>query len=100
MKATSVAKTEVVLDGRTIAIEIGPAPVVAPMVKEIIGQTMQTFASAHNAIDSWHLLTDVFSGMYSPGANIERSRYHEDFLECQQVLQSPPYRWTLKEYWM
>ncbi|KZL87895.1 polyketide synthase [Colletotrichum incanum] len=100
MKATSIAKAEGVLDDRTIAIEIGPAPFVAPMVKEIIGLNMQTFASAHKTMDSWQLLTDAFSSMYSSGANIEWNRYHEDFFECQQVLQLPSYCWTLKEYWI
>ncbi|GKT47439.1 non-reducing polyketide synthase pks27 [Colletotrichum spaethianum] len=100
MQAVSVANAEGVLDDRTIAVEIGPAPVVAPMVKEVIGTTMQTFASAHKTIDSWQLLTEAFSGMYLSGASIEWNRYHEDFPECQQVLQLPSYGWTLKEYWM
>ncbi|KAK0367507.1 beta-ketoacyl synthase, partial [Colletotrichum limetticola] len=100
MQAASVAKAEGILDERTIAIEIGPAPVVAPMVKEVVGSTMQTFASAHKTIDTWQLMTDAFSGMYAAGANVEWSRYHADFPECQQVLQLPSYGWTLKEYWM
>ncbi|GJD04827.1 betaketoacyl synthase [Colletotrichum higginsianum] len=100
MHAVSVAKAEGVLDERTIAIEIGPAPVVAPMVKEVVGSRMQTFASAHKTIDTWQLITEAFSGMYTAGANVEWSRYHADFPECQQVLQVPSYGWTLKEYWM
>lgn len=100
MDSVAAAVAEGVLDEKTIAVEIGPAPVVCRMVKDIVGPSMRTFASQGKNIDTWQLLTEALAGMYVAGANIAWNQYHADFPESHEVLQLPAYGWSLKEYWM
>ncbi|KAF7198010.1 Polyketide synthase CTB1 [Pseudocercospora fuligena] len=100
MTAVGVAAADGLLHEKMIAIEMGPSPVVSRMVKDIVGSSMQTFASIHKGMDTWQLLTEGLAAMYLAGANPDWSRYHEDFPQSHEVLQLPAYGWTLKEYWM
>ncbi|OLN84419.1 Conidial yellow pigment biosynthesis polyketide synthase 4 [Colletotrichum chlorophyti] len=100
MQAVSAAAAEGMLGNRTFAIEIGPAPIVAPMVREVVGTAMQTCASSHKTIDSWQLFSEALSRLYLAGVSVDWNNYHGDFPECQQVLPIPTYGWHLKEYWM
>ncbi|KAH9242504.1 hypothetical protein K456DRAFT_1820977 [Colletotrichum gloeosporioides 23] len=99
-EALNIAKSEDLINDKSIAVEIGPAPVVCRMVKDVVGPQMQVFASLHKGIDTWQLLVEALAGMYMAGVNIEWDKFHEDFPECHEVLQLPAYGWTLKEYWM
>ncbi|KAF2211538.1 hypothetical protein CERZMDRAFT_42949 [Cercospora zeae-maydis SCOH1-5] len=98
--ALQSAVEEGLLDKTTIGLEVGPAPVVTQLIKEAIGTTMQTFASISKDKDTWQLMTLALARIYLAGANVEWSRYHEDFPGAQKVLELPAYGWTLKNYWL
>ncbi|KAK1993700.1 beta-ketoacyl synthase [Colletotrichum falcatum] len=100
MQAVSTAATEGILGNHPFAIEIGPAPIVAPMVREVADTAVQTLASAHKTIDSWQLFSEALSRLYLAGVSVDWNNYHGDFPECQQVLSIPTYAWHLKEYWI
>ncbi|TEA14637.1 Non-reducing polyketide synthase pks27 [Colletotrichum sidae] len=100
LQAVAAASSEGLLGSRAVAIEIGPSPVVAPMVKEAAGSAMQTCASASKTTDPWQLFAEALTRLYLAGASPDWNRYHADFPECQQVLQIPTYAWNLREYWM
>ncbi|KXT08900.1 hypothetical protein AC579_8464 [Pseudocercospora musae] len=97
--AVGVAAADGLLHEKVIAIEMGPSPAVSRMAKDIVGSSMQTFASIHKGIDTWQLLTEGLACFYLAGANPDWSRYHEYFPQSHEVLQLPAYGWTLKEYW-
>ncbi|TKX25774.1 polyketide synthase [Elsinoe australis] len=97
--ALTVAKQEGLLDERMMGIEIGPAPVVCKMVKEVAGPAFQTFASMRQGDDSWKHLTLALSKFQAAGATIDWNAYNKDFESAQQVLQIPAYSWEYKEYW-
>ncbi|KAK3713685.1 Non-reducing polyketide synthase ctb1 [Vermiconidia calcicola] len=98
--ALRIAKGEGLFDGQCIALEIGPAQVVTPMIKEVVGSSAQTFAPLQRNKDTWKLLTHTLSQLYMSGAQVAWDRYHHSFPGCQQVLDLPVYGWSLKEYWM
>lgn len=100
LQALTHAKSADVLDAKTIGIEIGPAPVVTRMVKEVVGPSMQTFASVHKAMDTWQLLCEALCCIYLAGSAVNWGPYHVDFSMCHEVLQLPAYGWTLKDYWL
>lgn len=98
--ALAYAKKEGLLDGNIIGLEIGPAPVVTRMVKEVAGPSMFTFASMQKGQDTWKLMSQSMSQLYMLGVNLDWSRYHDDFPQCQQILELPAYGWNLKNYWI
>jgi acyl transferase domain-containing protein len=99
VRSLTAAKEQGLINDSVIAIEIGPAPIVSSVVKEVAGSAaMHTFASIRKGRDTWELLTQALSKMYSLGATIDWSRYHSDFAGCQQVLELPAYSWSLKNY--
>lgn len=98
--ALRIAKEEGLLDDKAIGVEIGPAPVVSRMVKEVAGPAFLTFASINQGEDTWKLLTQALANFHAACATIDWSRYHKDFLSCQQCLELPAYSWDLKPYWI
>lgn len=101
VRSLTAAKEQGLIDDSVMGVEIGPAPVVTAVIKDIAGSAgMQTFASVRNGKDTWELLSKALSRMYMMGADIAWSKYHQDFAGCQQVLELPAYGWNLKEYWM
>lgn len=100
LQALTNANSEGLIDTKTVGIEIGPAPVVTRMAKEVVGPSMQTFASLHKAMDTWQVLCEALVGIYTLGSTVNWDQYHNDFPMCHEVLQLPAYGWTLKEYWL
>ncbi|KAF4548432.1 Polyketide synthase CTB1-like protein [Elsinoe fawcettii] len=98
--ALTAAKDEGLLNDKMFGVEIGPAPVVAKMVKEVAGPGFQTFASMRQGDDSWKHIACALSKFYAGGANIDFNAYHKDFESAQRVLQIPAYSWEYKDYWM
>ncbi|KAH8841019.1 Type I Iterative PKS [Pyricularia oryzae] len=98
--AVTAAKAEGLVGERSIAVEIGPAPVVCRMVKEVIGAQMQTFTSLHRHSETWELLGKAAAAIHVAGLHLDWDKYHDDFPQYHQVLQLPTYAWTLKEYWI
>ncbi|KAI9694041.1 MAG: Type I Iterative PKS [Bathelium mastoideum] len=100
VEALKLAKEAGLVQEKMMGIEIGPAPVVVKMVKEVAGTSFQTFPSIQKGEDTWKLLTQALTKLYINGADIDWTAYHEDFESCQQCLDLPAYSWDLKEYWI
>ncbi|KAG8161359.1 hypothetical protein KVR01_009623 [Diaporthe batatas] len=100
LQALTNASSEGIIDEKTVGIEIGPAPVVTRMVKEVVGPSMQTYASVHKTMDTWQILCEALAGIYTLGSTFNWDQYHNDFAMCHEVLQLPAYGWTLKGYWL
>ncbi|KAF2230550.1 ketoacyl-synt-domain-containing protein [Viridothelium virens] len=100
LEALKLAKEEGLLEEKMIGVEIGSAPVVVKMIKEVAGSSFQTFASIQKGEDSWKLLSDALSKFYIKGVEVDWTAYHKDFESCQQCLDLPSYSWDLKEYWI
>ena len=100
LDALEVAKGDRLIGDKVMCIEIGPAPVVSNMVKDVVGQGFQTFPSMRKGEDAWKFLTGAISELYKAGADIDFTTYHKDFESCQQCLDLPAYSWDLKEYWI
>lgn len=98
--ALQSAKDMHLIEEKMMGIEIGPAPVVIKMVKEIAGPAFRTFASSRKGDDAWKLIAPALSAFYAAGADIKWMAYHADFRSCQKVLELPSYGWDLKEYWI
>lgn len=100
LDALRAAQQDGVLDEKMACIEIGPAIVVAKMVKEVAGPSFETFASISRGEDTWKFLSQALSKIHAAGSSIKWPAYHKDFDSCQQVLELPAYSWELKDYWM
>ena len=100
LDALTVAKSEDILTEKMIGIEVGPAPVVANMVKDSVGGVFRALASCRKGEDNWKLLTQVLYSAYISGADIDWMAYHKNFASCQQCLSLPAYSWDLKDYWI
>ena len=100
IEALNIAKEGGIIGEEMIGIEIGPAPVVVKMVKEVAGPSFQTFASIQKGEDTWKLFTHALARLYTAGTDIDWTGYHKDFGSSQQCLDLPGYSWDLKEYWI
>ncbi|KAF2795492.1 ketoacyl-synt-domain-containing protein [Melanomma pulvis-pyrius CBS 109.77] len=98
--ALNAAKDMHFIEEKMMGLEIGPAPVVIKMVKEMIGPSFQTFASSRHGKDTYRLLAPALSAFYTAGADIDWMAYHADFLSSHVVLELPAYGWDMKEYWI
>lgn len=97
--AIRAAQDSSVITEKTMAIEIGPQPVVSTMIKAAVPQ-VQALPSLKRKTDAWEVIVQTISTLYTAGADILWGEYHRDFKSSHKVLQLPAYRWDLKEYWM
>jgi acyl transferase domain-containing protein len=97
--AVRAAQESGVITEKTIIIEIGPQPVVSAMIKATVPQ-VQALPSLRRKTDTWEVVAQTISTLYTTGADVLWREYHRDFKSSQRVLQLPAYRWDLKEYWM
>lgn len=97
--ALKAAKDAKVLTDNTF-IEIGAHPVVSGMIRSTLGSTNVFLPSLQRNKDSWKVLSETLSSLYSAGAEIRWTEYHRDFKASQEVIQLPAYSWDLKNYWM
>ena len=100
LDALTMAKSNGILTEKMMGIEIGPASVVANMVKDSVGGAFRALASCRKGEDNWKLITQVLYSAYTAGADIDWMAYHKSFASCQQCLSLPAYSWDLKEYWI
>lgn len=98
--AVEVAKREGIISEKTVAIEIGPAPVVSKMLRKVVGSTMKSFHCLQKGHNPTALLPSICASLYSAGADINWVEYHRDFKSSHKVLDLPTYCWDLKNYWI
>lgn len=97
--ALKAAKDAKVLTDNTF-VEIGAHPVVSGMIRATLGSTNVFLPSLQRNKDTWKVLSETLSSLYSAGAEIRWAEYHRDFKASQEVIQLPAYSWDLKNYWM
>ena len=97
--ALKAAKDAKVLTDNTF-VEIGAHTVVSGMIRATLGSTNVFLPSLQRNKDSWKVLSESLSSLYSAGAEIRWAEYHRDFKAAQEVIQLPAYSWDLKNYWM
>lgn len=88
------------IDDKMLGIEIGPAPVVCKMVRDVLGTRFDSFPTIRRETDTWALVNAALSRLYIRGYDILWRVLHSDFPGCQQLLELPAYGWDLKEYWL
>lgn len=98
--ALQAARSQNVITDETVLIEIGPHPAVSGMVKAVLGNHLETLASAQRARSIWQLLAAALSSLYHAGVAINWGEYQRDFPASHKVLALPAYSWNLKDYWM
>lgn len=97
--AVCAAQEGGVITEKAMVLEIGPQPVVSAMIKVTVPQ-VQALPSLKRKMDTWEVVAQTISTLYTAGADILWREYHRDFKSSHKVLQLPAYRWDLKEYWM
>lgn len=97
--AVNAARESGVLKEKSMVVEIGPQPVVSTMIKAT-APDMQSLPSLRRNTDTWEVLSQTVSSLYTAGADLLWREYHRDFKSSHKVLSLPAYRWDLKAYWM
>ncbi|UNI24282.1 Noranthrone synthase [Purpureocillium takamizusanense] len=88
------------VDPQSCILEIGPDPVVLDMVKATLGTSLKTLPLLQKGKDTWDLLTNAISVLYTAGHNLLWQTYFDDFKSSHKLLQLPAYSWDLKAHWL
>lgn len=94
------AKAAQLVNEKTLAVEVGPQPVVCGMVKSTLGSSMSTFPTLHPVKDVWAHITALLANLYANSHDVNWTEWHRSFGACQKVLELPAYAWDLKEYYI
>lgn len=100
MQALSTANRRQVLTEKDITLEVGPHPAVTGMIKAVIGSQITCLASLQRGRPAFQLLTNALKTLYTAGADIRWTEYHQGFESSCKVLPLPAYSWDLKPYWI
>ena len=100
LKALVVARSNGIITDQTMTLEIGPHPAVSGMVKAALGSQIVSLASLQRGRPTFQVLAATLKNLYATGADIEWSKYHQDFKISHEVIPLPAYSWDLKQYWM
>ena len=98
--AVNAAMKAKLLTHTSFVLEIGPQPVVAGMVKAILGSHIVVLSSMQRSKDTWPIVTNALSKLYVAGTQIEWREYHRDFTSSHKVVDLPAYKWELKPFWI
>ena len=88
------------IDQKMLGIEIGPAPVVCNLVRDVLGSGFEGLTTVRHDRDTWELINSILGRLYSGGHDLSWRVLHDDFPSCQQMLELPAYAWDLKNYWL
>lgn len=98
--ALEAAKTDNLVNDRTIWLEIGVHPTCGDMIKGTLGSDCTTLASLRKNAHCYKTLATALESLYLAGFGIEWNEYHRDFPAALKVIQLPRYSWDLKDYWI
>ena len=99
-KALLTARSDRIITDQTTILEIGPHPAISGMVRAVLGPQVTSLASSQRGRPALQVLTATLKNLYTGGADIRWSKYHDDFKASHEVLQLPSYSWDIKQYWM
>lgn len=97
--ALATAKSNKIITDQTTTLEIGPHPAISGMIKVELPH-VASLASMQRSRSPFQVLAAALKTLYSAGAEIRWSEYHQDFKASHKVIPLPAYSWDLKEYWM
>ncbi|KAL8795408.1 MAG: hypothetical protein Q9195_002149 [Heterodermia aff. obscurata] len=97
--AVHAAQENDLVSGKMTVLEIGPQPIVSPMVKAAI-PSVEILPSLRRKTDAWAVISHTLSMLYISGADILWREVHREFNACQTVMRLPAYSWDLKEFWI
>ncbi|KAL2012344.1 hypothetical protein VTN00DRAFT_5062 [Thermoascus crustaceus] len=98
--ALKAAKASVLVDEKTLWVEIGSHPACSGMIKGTLGPQTVTISSLRRGTDTWKVLAGGIESLYLNGIEIQWNEYHRDFTASHKVLELPRYCWDLKNYWI
>ena len=100
LKALLTAHSDRIITDQTTMLEIGSHPAISGMVRAALGPQITCLASLQRGRPALQVLTATLKNLYTRGADIRWSKYHDDFKASHEVLPLPSYSWDLKQYWM
>ena len=100
LDAICTMKESGIVSEKSLVIEIGPQSIISGMFKAALGPQIGTISSLQRKKDTWVLLTNALSTLYTAGVHVVWREYHRDFQSCHKVLPLPAYSWDLKDYWI
>ncbi|KAK8055200.1 fusarubin cluster-polyketide synthase [Apiospora rasikravindrae] len=100
LEALLSARTENLFGEQTVALEIGPHPVLSEIVRAVVGPHIVSVASSQRGRPMWQTLSSTLKQMYTRGVDIRWSAYQQAFPSSHRVLPLPAYSWDLKKYWI
>ncbi|KAF2867547.1 beta-ketoacyl synthase [Massariosphaeria phaeospora] len=100
VKAFESARSHGHIAENSIVLELGPQPIFAAMVRNILGSTVTTLPSIRRGQAMWPVLTKTLVALYTLGVGIDWKEYHVGFESCARVISLPAYSWDLKDYWI
>ena len=100
LRALLTARDSQVITAQTTMLELGPHPAISGMVKAVLGSQTTSLASLQRGRSTYQSLSAALKNLYEGGADINWSKYHQDFKASHEVLSLPAYSWDLKEYWI
>lgn len=99
MGALQAAHEEVLIDEKTVWIEIGPHPICSGMIKSTLPGT-HVNASLNKNQEAWRTLAESLSSIHCTGLSIDWTEVNREFGESHQLLDLPTYSFDNKNYWI
>ncbi|OAQ69673.2 polyketide synthase [Pochonia chlamydosporia 170] len=98
--ALEAARTDGLVNERTVWLEVGAHPSCGGMIKGTLGTESSTLASLRKNVDAYKTLASSLQSLYLVGFDIAWNEYHRHFPSSQRVIELPRYAWDLKNYWI
>ncbi|MGH3613345.1 MAG: type I polyketide synthase [Pseudonocardia sp.] len=89
---------ELVADGHTVFVEVGPHPVLGPSMKEMLaelGVSGVVLPTLRREADDMTTMLGSLGGLYTAGCDVRWEAFHPD----DRPVPLPAYPWQLKSYW-
>ena len=97
--ALQTAQEEMLIDEKTVWVEIGPHPICSGMIKSTLpGATVS--ASLHKNQEPWRTIAESLSNIHCAGLTVDWTEVHRPFDESHQLLNLPSYSFDDKNYWI
>ena len=85
-----------------IFLELGPRRVLGDFVRETFDSTCaeKIISTLDSANGVWRSISKALGSLYSAGAEIDWTAFHQPYTENVKMITLPTYSWDLKDYWL
>lgn len=97
-EAILYAKQELVIDDKTVWIDVGNNPICCGFLKAILGPQQITLPSLKEGEDPWRTLSMTLAHLSNEGFNIDWNEYHREFEKRNELLELPAYAFDLNKW--